>query len=156
MPSGSNLHALNAARRRPLAERFWSRVHKNRGCWIWSGSRNRRGYGTINYDGNRPALTHRVAWELTNGPIPEGMHVLHRCDNPACVRIDHLFLGTDLDNVRDMDRKGRRVNANQRLSPEQVDEIRQMLGVASQRSIAEKFGVDQSTISRLVTRLRRA
>jgi hypothetical protein len=154
MPSGENLFELNRQRRRPLAERFWSFVQNNRGCWIWSGSRDRRGYGRINYDGSKPALAHRVAWELAHGAIPVGLHVLHRCDNPACVRIEHLFLGTDLDNVRDMDRKGRRVNANQILTLEQIANIGERLACGeTQVSIARDFPVSRSNISLVAKKL---
>jgi hypothetical protein len=87
-------------------DRFWSRVDKTDGCWLWTGWTSRFGYGRIKRD-NRECLTHRVSWELTNGPIPDGMCVLHRCDVPACVRPDHLFLGTKTDNAADRTAKGR-------------------------------------------------
>jgi hypothetical protein len=78
-------------------------------CWLWfaciSGNNS---YGAIRHNG-KATLAHRVSWEMRNGPIPAGMHVLHRCDTPTCVNPDHLFLGTPLDNARDRDAKGRRV-----------------------------------------------
>lgn len=80
---------------------FWSRVRIGDGCWEWTGPRA-RGYGY-----HRSRRAHRVAFEFANGPIPEGLHVLHRCDNPACVRVDHLFLGTHQDNMADRSAKGR-------------------------------------------------
>lgn len=73
-------------------------------CWIWTGARMR--YGYFQY-GKKLIGAHRVAWELRNGPIPDGLYVLHRCDNPPCVRPDHLFLGTAADNTADMVAKGR-------------------------------------------------
>lgn len=89
-----------------LPERFWSKVEKAEGCWLWTAYRDDDGYGSIRV-GRKAELAHRVAWWLTNGPIPPGLHVLHRCDRPECVNPDHLFLGTQLDNVVDMYRKGR-------------------------------------------------
>ncbi len=76
------------------------------GCWIWIGKKNANGYGTLAT--KKATLAHRLSWELHVGPIPNGMSVLHHCDTPACVRPEHLFLGTRADNVRDMDAKGRR------------------------------------------------
>lgn len=90
---------------------FWSRVRKTRGCWLWTGYRadKGRGHGFIQARkiSPQPMLTHRVAWELTYGPIPRGKCVLHKCDNPGCVRPSHLFLGTRRDNNLDRHRKGR-------------------------------------------------
>ena len=87
-------------------KRFWDKVNKTDGCWLWTGSRDRKGYGRISID-RSPALVHRVAWTLEHGAIPPGMCVLHKCDTPGCVRHDHLFLGTIADNNRDMFAKGR-------------------------------------------------
>jgi hypothetical protein len=90
-------------------ERFWNKVQKTDDCWLWMGHRLARGYGMISMGGRkgRPELAHRVAYALTYGPIPEGVDVLHRCDNPPCVRPDHLFLGNQAENMADMRRKGR-------------------------------------------------
>lgn len=82
---------------------FWSMVAKSDGCWVWTGTRWSTGYGRL--VGGRAA--HRVAWELTNGPIPRGLLVCHHCDNPPCCRPDHLFLGTSKDNAMDASAKGR-------------------------------------------------
>jgi hypothetical protein len=81
-------------------ERFWSKVERTDGCWKWLGQIAGNGYAAFSMH-NRLRSAHRVAWEFTNGPIPDGMWVLHHCDNPLCVRPDHLFLGTVVDNNRD-------------------------------------------------------
>ncbi len=88
-----------------FAERFWARVEKS-DCWTWAGAKNEKGYGVVGRDSRTPKA-HRVAWELANGPIPEGACVLHKCDNPPCCNPAHLFLGSRADNNRDMNEKGR-------------------------------------------------
>lgn len=94
-----------------LEERFWSKVAKSDGCWEWTAARLTResgqsSYGIIGWNG-RSHPAHRIAWMLTNGPIPEGMWVLHHCDNQGCVRPDHLYIGTHRDNTRDAVRRHR-------------------------------------------------
>lgn len=83
-------------------ETFWSKVDKTGECWVWVAGRFVTGYGAYRNQG-----AHRVSWGLMNGPIPAGLFVLHRCDNPPCVRPDHLFLGTHTDNMHDKVAKGR-------------------------------------------------
>lgn len=91
----------------PLHIRIMNRVwHGATDCWHWCGVRNTFGYGRMTYQG-RSQVAHRLAWIAWNGPIPEGMYVLHRCDNRACVNPDHLWLGTYSDNLRDCWAKGR-------------------------------------------------
>jgi hypothetical protein len=109
-----------AARRRytprprpTLGQRFWSKVPKTDGCWIWTGAftgapSSGSRYGEISVEG-RPQRAHRVAWFLSHGEWPAG-HVLHACDMPSCVRPSHLFLGSQADNMQDAALKGRTRN----------------------------------------------
>lgn len=92
----------------PLDQRLLQRreVDAETGCWEWTGTRLRFGYGQI-YVSGKMKLAHRMAWETWKGPIPVGIQVLHACDNAPCFNPDHLFLGTPADNVEDMDAKGR-------------------------------------------------
>lgn len=96
-------------RRGTLEERFWSKVKKTNTCWFWTGGTNNMGYGMIGESVKpyRHTLAHRLSFELANGNIPQGMFVLHACDTPACVRPDHLSLGTQTDNMQDATQKGR-------------------------------------------------
>jgi hypothetical protein len=91
--------------------RFWAKVDKTTDCWLWTGGKHRQGYGQISI-ARKMALAHRVSYELEVGPIPPGMSVLHKCDVPGCVRPDHLFTGTQKDNMADCARKGRTVSFN--------------------------------------------
>lgn len=102
-----------AGRRKSLLERFWPKVEQSAGCWIWTGARDAKGYGLMgggSRQQGRSQRAHRLSWEIHNGPIPHGLHVLHDCpdgDNPSCVNPAHLWLGTELDNARDREAKGR-------------------------------------------------
>lgn len=81
------------------------------GCWLWTGATKPNGYGNMGWNG-KTIMAHRAAWLAFHGPIPEGMNVCHHCDTPACVNPGHLFLGSQRENIADMDAKGRRVSAD--------------------------------------------
>jgi hypothetical protein len=162
--------ALKGARRsswrRPLKtleERFWSKVDRKDDvsvCWNWVGAKDRPGYGVIgNTRGEKAKKAHRVSWELHNGPITGGLFVCHRCDNPACVNPNHLFLGTAQDNTADRHNKGRDGlkgrsgdrHPRAKLSMQKAREIRvkHAAGV-KQYVLAEEYGVSPMTISAVI------
>lgn len=91
-----------------LESRFWQKVARvgDSECWEWLAFRNPSGYGMIR-NGSVMALAPRVAWVIANGPVPDGKHVLHTCDNRGCVNIEHLYVGTNRDNIQDKVRRGR-------------------------------------------------
>lgn len=139
-------------------DRFWSKVDRSGECWEWQAARNRLGYGLVGV-GRKSVLAHRVAYELTKGPIPKQMLVRHRCDNPSCVRPDHLIIGTPLDNVRDSIDRGRRAsfkgmrNGRVKLTDEQVREIRRLyaMGNTTILLLASQFGVSKSQIYNIIS-----
>ena len=132
--------------------RFWAKVDKSKDCWLWTGCLDRDGYGFIGIDGV-PRRTHRVVLLLEGSDVPSGMLVCHHCDNPSCVNPDHLFIGTQSDNIRDMYRKGRNnnvglkgeMNGSSKLTDAEVLAIREEPGKV--RDIAKKYGVSKSLIS---------
>ena len=154
--------SLTARPRRPLRERFLEKVQKTENCWIWTGGKTSNGgYGMIRNEdgrGGRHLRAHRVAYELFVAPIPEGMCVLHRCDNPGCVNPDHLFLGTDADNAADSVAKGRQAqgerNGSAKLTQRQVQEIREQYRRGSAEfgcyGLGRQYGVDHSAIFAIV------
>ena len=102
-----------------LRVRFWKKVNKKAGnsCWEWTGATNRNGgYGQIGVRG-KIIRAHRLSWVWVNNKIPKDMHVLHKCDNRVCVNPDHLFLGTQKDNMQDCVRKGRFAGNNNNNTP---------------------------------------
>ncbi len=133
-------------------ERFWSKVEKTDWCWNWKAGKGSDGYGIFWDIPNKTSRrAPRVAWELENGPIPEGMWILHHCDNPACVNPSHLYIGTAADNNGDAIRRGRNPPIPQKLTAEQVIEIR-ALPYQPQGKIAAMYGVSQVTISKILRR----
>jgi hypothetical protein len=127
--------------------RFWSHVEKSDGCWNWTASVASHGYGNA-WDGVTVLTAHKLSWRIHFGAVPDGSVIMHTCDNPKCVRPDHLLIGTHVDNMRDMARKGRRRGCRyRRLTTEERLRIRELRarGV-SQKEIAKELGRDVKTI----------
>lgn len=103
--------------RKPIDERFWDHVEKSDGCWIWTAYRDKDGYGTFALNRYQPIQAHRFAWFLANGSDPGAFMVCHKCDNPPCVRPDHLFLGDSFANQRDSANKKRQHHARKTHCP---------------------------------------
>lgn len=139
--------------KRPLEERFREKVAEanEAGCTLWIAGKD-DGYGRFRM-GDHTVLAHRLAWEMQNGPIPEGMCVCHRCDVPSCVNVDHLFLGTHDDNMADRHAKGRNprtvgtLNGRAKLSESDVIAIFNSPGL--QREIAAQYGITQVQVSQI-------
>jgi len=133
-----------------LRERFDAKVERIPGveCHLWTAAVNAKGYGLL-WSGDRLRSAHRLAYELSKGPIPEGQHVLHRCDTPGCVNPAHLFLGTDAENTADRVAKGRSARGERhgvsKLTAAQVAEIR--ASDETQRVLGQRYGVSRSLIS---------
>jgi cold shock CspA family protein len=148
--------------RKPLAERFWTKVDRSGGsaaCWPWTGHRNNKGYGMLSAGtGKSPVLAHRVAYELAYGPLADGQQACHDCpegDNRACCNPAHLFSGTAAENSADMAAKGRSTigerNPQARLTVEQVREIRRLRATGLRyRDIALRFGVSIGAVGAVV------
>ena len=151
-------------------QKFLRRVRKTETCWLWIGQLDRHGYGAFR-DNSRTMKAHRTAWEMYRGQIPDNMVVCHNCpsgDNPSCVNPDHLFIGTQGDNTRDMDKKGRRGttkgykynvdwsgsnNGNAKIDQETADKIRERYRTVriTQSELAREFDVSPATVSLIVT-----
>lgn len=145
-----------------MSAAFWARVTMGEGCWEIGGYRDKGGYGQVKVSRPRRMVVraHRYSWELHYGPIPERLMVCHRCDNPACVRPDHLFLGTAKDNHRDMVMKGRHsrhgkpavmrgeAHPGAKLTDADAATIRERRARGEPlKAIAKTYGVSISTIS---------
>ena len=150
-------------KRIPIEVRFWSKVDKTEECWNWTGAIGSTGYGHINEGGKRGKIltSSRVSYEIHFGKIQDGLFVLHKCDNPKCVRPDHLFLGTNKDNMHDMIGKGRsglnvggasgEYCATAKLSWNQVCQIRDLRKYGfTQKWISEQYSVSPMLISKIV------
>lgn len=141
-----------------LEGRFWKQVDKasgEDGCWNWTSALNVKGYGMFSWS-NRCTTAHRTAWKLINGPIPKGMFVCHTCDNRACVRPSHLFLGTAADNAADRNAKGRHAHGERmgsaKLIQANVDYIRYRYaqGGITYRTLANEFGICKDHVGDIV------
>lgn len=127
----------------------------NSGCWLWLGASSPIGHGSVAVFG-KVKRAHRVSWEVYRGPIPQGMCVCHKCDNPYCVNPDHLFLGTQTDNLRDMKQKRRHAfgskNGMARLTPEKIIAIR--ADKRKPRFIAADYGISANHVWQIKSRAR--
>lgn len=141
------------------AQYFWENVlvHPRTECWVWAGSAlNPFGYGQYRFPkGTRkPRTAHRASWTLHNGPIPPRLCVLHRCDNPRCVNPEHLFLGTQAENMRDMVLKGRSLKGERangsKLTDNDVREIRSNK-ILTLAELASKYGISLRNVYYIVT-----
>jgi hypothetical protein len=149
-------------------ERFWDKVAVGDECWEWQTYRDEKGYGyfSAHKNGRRARIpAHRAVYLMLVGPVPNNLCVLHTCDNPACCRPKHLFLGTNLDNHRDMWRKGRGVvptpahgesRPNAKLTEADVLAMRRSheAGGVSMRQLARQYGVGPSTVQHIIHRTR--
>lgn len=128
---------------------FWDRMTLRGECLEWTGCKDRKGYGRVHFEGSG-WVTHRLAWFITNGLIPDGMLVCHHCDNPSCCNPEHLFLGTNTDNMRDCSVKGRTHrgdrHTNAKLTFEKVKDIRLNAKTMLLKDLAHKHGVHISTV----------
>jgi len=143
-----------------LPQRFWDNVEEvESGCWEWRAGRLKDGYGKAFLGGHW--LAHRLAYTVLVGPIPEGLNVLHHCDNPPCVNPEHLFVGTQSDNMRDCVAKSRmrensgEANPHAKLTVTQVVEIRARCrpgrgSPVNQTRLAEEYGITQAQVSAIV------
>ena len=145
-------------RQTSIASRFWSKVIKGPNCWRWSGAK-KDGYGRIGDKRTKSTLyAHRISWEIHFGPIPDGLNVLHDCDNPECSNPEHLFLGTDGDNVRDKVAKKRHSYGETHgaaiLTEKDVLDIRRLRAAGvSLGYLARKHGISPQTVWCVVRRL---
>jgi hypothetical protein len=135
-----------------LGTRFWSKVNKiEDGCWEWASNKNNMGYGRFSLGsviGKK--LAHRLSYEEANGPIPNGMHICHKCDNPACVNPDHLFAGTRSDNMTDSAKKGR--TWNMRLADASVIALlKDYISGMSREAMGKKYGIATCSVDDFTT-----
>ena len=137
---------------------FWSLAegYGQDRCWDWQGRHDEKGYGRLGWEGRRNVRAHRVAWKIAFGEIHGELVVCHRCDNPSCVNPNHLFLGTQLENIADRDEKGRGVKPPSRakLTDDQVRQVRAEYerGLTTQQALADRWGVSRGNLSKILNR----
>lgn len=141
----------------PIEDRFWAKVDRTGECWVWTGYRDPNGYGRISRgNGIPPILASRLSWLLHHGTLPDDLYVCHHCDNPSCVRPDHLFLGDQKANMQDAARKNRTTlgerSAASKLSDAAVRDmrLRYAAGQASIAELAAEHGVLRGTIKNAI------
>lgn len=139
-------------------KRFHSSYRKTRGCWVWTGSlvKDRGGYGRFHANG-KSYRAHRLSWQLHHGRWPGNLFVCHKCDNPRCVRPDHLFLGTTDDNMADMVSKGRKPSQHGEAHPSNKLKEKDVLAIrkayrdgVSQADLHRKYGMSRAAICLIV------
>lgn len=132
--------------------KFWKKVSKiDNGCWVWLGSKDKNGYGVVRRN-NKTYFAHRYSFYLENNYFPSKLYVLHKCDNTACVNPNHLFLGTQKDNMDDMKSKGRdnRYSGNRKLSLNEVKEIRSKLANGKRnKDVAIEYKISVHHVSKI-------
>lgn len=138
-----------------VEERFWSKVNKTGTCWLWIASCFPSGYGRFNFEGTMMHAS-RVSWILSNGYLRQDQFVCHKCDNPSCVRLNHLWVGTQIENLNDMTNKGRRKIGEQhgsaKLIKTQVLEIRNKYkqGGVTYSDLGKLFGMSSPAIGHII------
>lgn len=144
---------------RSPVERFFAQTGRSGECLVWTGTILKTGYGRFSRGrkAEGSVAAHRYAWELVHGPIPDGLLVLHKCDNPRCVDVEHLFLGTHADNMADKKAKGRQVRGERapkaKLTEAQVLELRAEAAAGARVSaLARKYGIDRNSVAKIIAR----
>lgn len=160
----SDASPLGPKRKSP-AERLWRYVTKTDGCWIWTGYKNNKGYGLLHAGSQcagtrRMLLVHRLSYEIHFGEFPQDALICHRCDVPACVNPDHLFIGTDHDNIVDSVKKNRWGDRARRgaahhaarldAGTARLIQFQYLDGGLTKRALAAKHGVHTSTITKII------
>lgn len=134
---------------------FWRRVDKQDSadsCWLWRGARSNAGYGVMQLFEKRRGLAHRFSYEIAYGSIPAGLSICHKCDNPLCVRPDHLFAASQRVNIQDAKAKGRLGSEGRKLSKSIAEAMRQeRRDGAKHFELAEKYHVHPSTVRKVLT-----